>query len=187
MNLKQHAIWKTWSATTNETASNTKPPIFCNFLLSILVRVKQLIIPRGKPRQLPDANKRDETLEILWKVLSELYFSRIQSKDTKVLEHILETYLSESGHFDTNVPIFRDSEALQTVVELVNKGYEQVYGSENKEFGRHNFMNLLKSYFLTLTYYLPLLQKKKAKRVILLVTRLEFNSSIRSLEFVLFP
>jgi hypothetical protein len=61
--------------------------------------------------------------------------------------------------------IFLNNEVMQLVVKRVSDMYENNFGLDFGKMNQKNYSNFLKSYFLSLMYYAPLLDKKEAKKV----------------------
>lgn len=96
----------------------------------------------------------------LWRVLSNVFLKKIEEKDFSILEKILSEFLHQ-GHHNKEILVFKDEESIETVLEVISDEYFQIFGDYHKNLSRLNLANLLKSYFLSLVFYLPILENDK--------------------------
>lgn len=105
----------------------------------------------------PDPNKLEELLTEYWQVLEDTYFRTISSKDLQIFDYLEQQVLSDSGTANYLVNLFYDQESAEAVASWVSPRYESVYGSEHEALSRLNYTNMLKSFYMSIQYYLPLM------------------------------
>jgi len=93
----------------------------------------------------------------LWRTLRDVYFKPISEKDLRIFDFIFENYLSTSTELCTKYPIYASKESKMAINILLSSDYEQIFGQDFPELSKTNFTNLLKTYYLSILLYLPLL------------------------------
>jgi len=87
------------------------------------------------------------------------YFHNIASDDLHIFKHIEDTLLDKEGNNDQPpLRIFYDKESLEAYCDLVSGKYDSTFGEEFTRLNDRNQENMLKQYYLSVHYYLPLLQ-----------------------------
>ena len=100
-----------------------------------------------------------------WQIISEIHFKRLSEADLKILGFIQKKCLEDSPEASegVDVPVFASRSSIELSLDLISPEYEFLYGGKNLEINKKNLFNLLKSYYLSLSWYQPLLQKSSVK------------------------
>lgn len=90
-------------------------------------------------------------------MLEDTYFRPISSKDIQIFDYLENQVLSDNGMAHQLLNFFYDQESAEAVASWLGPRYEYIYGSEHEGLSRLNYTNMLKSFYLSVQYYLPLM------------------------------
>lgn len=90
-------------------------------------------------------------------MLEDTYFRPISSKDLQIFDYLENQVLSDNGTAHQLLNFFYDQESAEAVASWLGPRYEYIYGSEFEGLSKLNYTNMLKSFYLSVQYYLPLM------------------------------
>ena len=63
-------------------------------------------------------------------MIGDSYFPKISTEEIKILEHVMEHYMTPKKKISTLIEIFYDAKSYETFEETVSPAYRTVYGND---------------------------------------------------------